>query len=550
MTQDKSLKTSPDKPAVDKKDDGLLRSSGVVGFFTMLSRIMGLARDVVLARVIGAEAFADVFFVAFKIPNFFRRLFAEGAFAQAFVPILGEYREQGSQAAVRGLVSRVSGTLGLTLLLFTLLIVVIAPAMAAIFAPSWFMDEPLKFAATADMLRITFPYLFFISMTGVAGGILNGYDRFAVPAFTPILLNITLICAALFAAPLFDQPAFALAWGVLLAGIVQFIFQLPFLRRIHMLPVPIVDWHDSGVRKILLLMAPAIFGVSVSQINLLLDTMLATFLPTGSVSWLYYSDRLAELPLGVFGVAIATVILPNLSRHHSAESNVSYSDTLDWALKMILLIAVPAAVALVLLAEPILATLFYYGDVMTARDMMMSSYSLKAYSIGLVAFMLIKVLAPGFFAKQDMRTPVRIGIIAMVTNMVLNIVFVVPLHFYWQIGHLGLAAATSVSAFINAILLFIYLRKNKIYQPSGQWLVFYARLFTAVMAMLLVLIFLATQFNVLQAESWQQGGWWERVSGILSLCMAGLITYVAILFVTGFRLSDLSGPAKAVSRNQ
>ena len=550
MTQDKSLKTSPDKPAVDKKDDGLLRSSGVVGFFTMLSRIMGLARDVVLARVIGAEAFADVFFVAFKIPNFFRRLFAEGAFAQAFVPILGEYREQGSQAAVRGLISRVSGTLGLTLLLFTLLIVFIAPMMAAIFAPSWFMDEPLKFAATADMLRITFPYLFFISMTGVAGGILNSYDRFAVPAFTPILLNITLICAALFAAPLFDQPAFALAWGVLLAGIVQFIFQLPFLRRIHMLPVPIVDWHDSGVRKILLLMGPAIFGVSVSQINLLLDTMLATFLPTGSVSWLYYSDRLAELPLGVFGVAIATVILPNLSRHHSAESNVSYSDTLDWALKMILLIAVPAAVALVLLAEPILATLFYYGDVMTARDMMMSSYSLKAYSIGLVAFMLIKVLAPGFFAKQDMRTPVRIGIIAMVTNMVLNIVFVVPLHFYWQIGHLGLAAATSVSAFINAILLFIYLRKNKIYQPSGQWLVFYARLFTAVMAMLLVLIFLATQFNVLQAESWQQGGWWERVSGILSLCMAGLITYVAILFVTGFRLSDLSGPAKAVSRNQ
>jgi len=550
LTQDKSLKTSPDKPAVDKKDDGLLRSSGVVGFFTMLSRIMGLARDVVLARVIGAEAFADVFFVAFKIPNFFRRLFAEGAFAQAFVPILGEYREQGSQAAVRGLISRVSGTLGLTLLLFTLLIVVVAPALAAIFAPNWFMDEPLKFAATADMLRITFPYLFFISMTGLAGGILNSYDRFAVPAFTPILLNITLICAALFAAPLFDQPAFALAWGVLLAGIVQFIFQLPFLRRIHMLPAPIVDWHDSGVRKILLLMGPAIFGVSVSQINLLLDTMLATFLPTGSVSWLYYSDRLAELPLGVFGVAIATVILPNLSRHHSAESNVSYSDTLDWALKMILLIAVPAAVALVLLAEPILATLFYYGDVMTARDMMMSSYSLKAYSVGLIAFMLIKVLAPGFFAKQDVRTPVRIGIIAMVSNMVLNIVFVVPLHFYWQIGHLGLAAATSVSAFINAILLFIYLRKNQIYQPSGQWLVFYARLFAAVVAMLLVLIFLATQFNVLQAESWQQGGWWQRVSGILSLCMAGLITYVAILFVTGFRLSDLSGPAKAVSRNQ
>lgn len=313
LSQDNPSQNSPDKlsePVAVKKDGGLLRSSGVVSFFTMLSRIMGLARDVVLARVIGAEAFADVFFVAFKIPNFFRRLFAEGAFAQAFVPVLGKYREQGSKAAVRSLVSRVSGTLGLTLLLFTVLIVIVAPVMAALFAPSWFMDEPLKFAATADMLRITFPYLFFISMTGVAGGILNSYDRFAVPAFTPILLNITLICAALFAAPLFDQPAFALAWGVLIAGIIQFIFQLPFLRRIHMLPAPIVDWHDSGVRKILLLMGPAIFGVSVSQINLLLDTMLATFLPTGSVSWLYYSARLAELPLGVLVLLLLRSFCP------------------------------------------------------------------------------------------------------------------------------------------------------------------------------------------------------------------------------------------------
>ncbi|HAZ95440.1 MAG TPA: murein biosynthesis integral membrane protein MurJ, partial [Porticoccaceae bacterium] len=366
----------------------------------MLSRVMGLARDVVFARVIGADAFADVFFVAFKIPNFFRRLFAEGAFAQAFVPILGEYREKGSQAAVKELVNRVAGTLGITLLGVTLVIVVASPVMAAIFAPKWFFDEPEKFAATADMLRITFPYLLFISMTGVAGGILNSYDRFAVPAFTPLLLNVTLITAALVAAPLFDQPAFALAWGVFTAGVVQLMFQLPFLQRIHMLPRPKVDWQDSGVRRILALMGPAIFGVSVSQINLLLDTMLATFLPTGSVSWLYYSDRLAELPLGVFAVAIATVILPNLSRHHAAKSVEAYSETLNWALKMVLVIAVPAAVALTLLAEPILVALFYYGDVMTARDMSMATLSLRAYSVGLVAFMLIKVLAPGFFARQ------------------------------------------------------------------------------------------------------------------------------------------------------
>ena len=530
------------------KDNGLLRSSGVVSFFTMLSRVMGLARDVVFARVIGAEAFADVFFVAFKIPNFFRRLFAEGAFAQAFVPILGEYREQGSQAAVRSLISRVSGTLGLTLLLFTLVIVLAAPAMAAIFAPKWFFNDPLKFTATAEMLRITFPYLMFISMTGVAGGILNSYDRFAVPAFTPILLNISLIAAALIAAPMFEQPAFALAWGVLIAGILQFIFQIPFLLRIHMLPAPKVDWHHPGVRKILKLMGPAIFGVSVSQINLLLDTMLATFLPTGSVSWLYYSDRLSELPLGVFGVAIATVILPNLSRHHAASSTQQYSETLDWALKMILLIAVPASAALVLLAEPILVTLFYYGDVMTLRDMSMATLSLRAYALGLIAFMLIKVLAPGFFARQDMRTPVRIGIIAMVTNMVLNLLFVVPLHFYWQIGHLGLAAATSVAAFLNAILLYVYLKRSGVYVASGHWVGFFCRLSAAVGVMLVVLVVVSGPLDALNSEVWQNMPWWQRSRGILGLCAAGFVAYVLMLLITGFKMSDLRGPAKATSR--
>ena len=555
MTQNESKQSNIDRSSDSSKstvgvvqDSGLLRSSGVVGFFTMLSRVMGLARDVVFARVIGADAFADVFFVAFKIPNFFRRLFAEGAFAQAFVPVLGEYREQGSQAAVRGLIDRVSGTLGLTLLLFTLVIVLAAPVMAAIFAPRWFMDDPLKFAATTDMLRITFPYLLFISMTGVAGGILNSYDRFAVPAFTPILLNISLICAALFAAPLFDQPAFALAWGVLIAGIVQLVFQLPFLHRIHMLPQPIIDWHDSGVRKILILMGPAIFGVSVSQINLLLDTMLATFLPTGSVSWLYYSDRLSELPLGVFGVAVATVILPNLSRHHASESTKEYSQTLDWALKMILLVAVPAAVALTLLAEPILVALFYYGDVMTTRDMAMAALSLRAYAIGLIAFMLIKVLAPGFFARQDMRTPVRIGVIAMVTNMVLNVLFVLPLHFYWQIGHVGLASATSVSAFLNAILLFWFLRKQGIYAPTGQWRRFLIQLVTAVAVMFVALLMLSAELGLLQSEVWQQGNWLQRISGIGMVCTAGLLVYILVLFVLGFRPADLRGPAKATRR--
>lgn len=531
------------------KDSGLLRSSSVVSFFTMLSRVMGLARDVVFARVIGADAFADVFFVAFKIPNFFRRLFAEGAFAQAFVPILGEYREKGSQAAVKELVNRVTGTLGITLLGLTLIIVVASPVMAAIFAPKWFFDEPDKFAATADMLRITFPYLLFISMTGLAGGILNSYDRFAVPAFTPLLLNVTLITAALVAAPLFDQPAFALAWGVFAAGVVQLMFQLPFLQRIHMLPRPKVDWQDAGVRKILALMGPAIFGVSVSQINLLLDTMLATFLPTGSVSWLYYSDRLAELPLGVFAVAIATVILPNLSRHHAADSQQAYSETLDWALNLVLIIAVPAAVALTLLAEPILVTLFYYGDVMTARDMSMATLSLRAYAIGLVAFMLIKVLAPGFFARQDMRTPVRIGVIAMLSNMVLNLLFVVPLHYYWQIGHVGLAAATSVSAFLNAGLLFIFLRKNGIYRPSGQWLKFAGRLIGSVVLMVLVLMVVADWLDILNQSVWQQLPWWQRSGNLVGLCATGFVAYAGCLMATGFGIADMRGPAKATTNN-
>jgi putative peptidoglycan lipid II flippase len=540
-----SQNSSAQEPQV--KDSGLLRSSGVVSFFTMLSRFMGLARDIIFARVIGAEALADVFFVAFKIPNFFRRLFAEGAFAQAFVPILGEYREKGSQAAVKALIDRVTGTLGISLVALTLIIVVASPVMAAIFAPKWFFDDPAKFAATAEMLRITFPYLLFISMTGVAGGILNSYDRFAVPAFTPLLLNVTLIAAALIAAPLFAEPAYALAWGVFMAGLVQLMFQLPFLHRIHMLPTPKVDWQDSGVRKILALMGPAIFGVSVSQINLLLDTVLATFLPTGSVSWLYYSDRLSELPLGVFAVAIATVILPNLSRHHAAESKQAFSATLDWALKLVLIIAVPAAAALILLAEPILLTLFYYGDVMTARDMSMATLSLRAYAVGLVAFMLIKVLAPGFFARQDMRTPVRIGVIAMVSNMVLNLLFVLPLHYYWEIGHMGLAAATSASAFLNAGLLFVFLRRKNIYAPSARWLRFFVSLLLSVVAMVAVLMLLSNQLQATQAEFWQPLLWWQRAGNIALLCASGFVTYLGCLFITGFRLADLRGPAKATS---
>ncbi len=508
----------------------------------MLSRILGLLRDIVLARVIGAEALADAFFIAFKIPNFFRRLFSEGAFSQAFVPVLGEYRERGGQFLVRELVSRVFGNLGLILLLLSLAVVVFSPVVTGIFAPSWYFDFPEKFSATASMLRITFPYLFFISLTGFAAGILNTYDRFAVPAFTPMLLNITLISAALFAAPWFEEPTLALAWGVLCAGAIQFAFQLPFLKQIHMLPMPMVDWQHSGVKKILSLMAPAIFGVSVSQINLLLDTILATFLPTGSVSWLYYSDRLAQLPLGVFGVAIATVILPNLSRYHAMNSKDSYSLTIDWAIKMVLLLAVPAAAALMLLAYPVLTTLFLYGDVMTAHDMQMAALSLRAYALGLVGFMLIKVLAPGFFARQDMVTPVRFGIIAMAANMVMNLLFVVPLHFSGNPGHVGLALATSLAACVNAALLYFGLRRDEVLKNFDEVSSFFQRLLAALFLMIAVVYVSAVFLGAMDAAVWQRFEWWQRLLRLCAVCGCGLLMYVSALFLLGFRLRDLRGP--------
>lgn len=515
-----------------KPAPGLLRSSSVVGSMTMLSRLLGLARDVVFARVLGAGSGADAFFVAFKIPNFMRRLFAEGAFAQAFVPVLSEYRQKGVHAAVQELVDRVAGCLGSVLILVTLLAVIGAPVVAGVFAPGFWFNSPEKFALTSELIRITFPYLLLVSLTGFAGAILNSYDRFAIPAFTPVILNIGLISAALLAAPLMVHPAYALAWGVVISGIFQLLFQLPFLRRVHLLPAPKIDWRHPGVRKLLWLMAPAMFGVSVSQINLMLDTILASFLPTGSVSWLYYSDRLVELPLGVFGIALATVIMPSLSRLHAAQSTLEFSRTLDWALRAIFLLAVPAALALIVLAKPILVTLFQYGET-TAHDMQMASYSLRAYALGLLGFMLIKVLAPGYFARQDMVTPVRIGIYAMGANMVMNIIFVAPLYFWFNIGHVGLALATALSAYLNAGLLFRGLRRQGVYQPQPGWMRLLAQFGLANLAMVALLLGGLAYWN-----QWLDWFWWQRALHLMTLCLAGLTVYVAILHLSGVKISQ------------
>lgn len=497
----------------------------------MASRVLGLVRDVLLARLIGAEAAADAFYVAFKLPNFFRRLFAEGAFNTAFVPVLSDYRKNRELAEVQRFVSHMAAALGLVLLLLTLLVVLFAPQVMTVYAAG-FLDDPFKFQAASDMLRITFPYLMLISLTGFAGSILNSYDRFAVPALTPVILNICLILAALYAAPLFEQPVFALAWAVLVAGVLQLIFQLPFLARIHLLPVPKLSFADSGVRRVLKLMVPAMFGVSVSQINLLLDTVLATFLPTGSVSWLYYSDRLMELPLGVFGVAIATVALPNLSRQRFAEDPQGFRNMLGWAMRLVLLIALPATVALMVLATPILASLFQYGA-MLASDVEKARFSLAAYALGLLAFMLIKVLATGYFAREDTATPVRIGIIAMAANMVFNLILVVAFHFAWQLGHAGLALATSLSGWLNALLLYRGLRKTDSCPGVAELGPFLWRVLFAVGLMLAGLLAL-----LLVWQDWFAWTAWQRVWRILLLCAVGGGLYLVGLVLTGIRPAD------------
>lgn len=515
-----------------ERDGGLLKSSAVVSTMTMLSRVLGLARDVVIAIFVGASANADAFFIAFKVPNFLRRLFAEGAFSQAFVPVLAEYREAGPEAAIKALIDRVAGVLGGSLILLTGLVVLAAPLVTVVFAPGFWWNHPAKYQLTVELIRITYPYLFLISMTGFCGAILNSYGRFAVPAFTPVLLNLSLISAALFASPWFTDPAYALAWGVFMAGVIQLLFQLPFLYKLELVPRPRWDTQHPGVRQIGTLMVPALFGVSVSQINLLLDTVLASFLPTGSVSWLYYSDRLTELPLGVFAIAVATVILPRLSRLQATASAQRFSETLDWAMRAVLIVALPSAVALVLMAAPIITTLFQYGE-LSQGDVTMASYSLQAYSVGLLAFMLVKVLAPGFYARQDMKTPVRIGIIAMVSNMILNVALAAPLYLVFNLGHVGLALATSLSAWLNAGLLLRGLRQTDVLTFQAGWGMFLLRLCLATLAMAAALCWLLPE-----APAWQAWAWWQRALELAQLVAAGLAAYLISHLLLGTRLAD------------
>jgi len=511
----------------------LLESTATVGGMTLISRVLGLVRDIIFARLFGASMGADAFFVAFKIPNFFRRLFAEGAFSQAFVPVLSEYKTQREHDEVRSLIDSTAVWLAGVLFIVTLICVIAAPLLVMAFAPGFLDDQP-KYELTTELLRITFPYLLFISLTALAGGILNTYGKFAVPAFTPVLLNLCLIGAAVFVAPLLDEPVVALAWGVFFAGLAQLGFQLPFLWRMKLLPRPRFDRAHEGVKRIFKLIIPAIFGSSVAQVNLLFDTLIASFLVTGSVSWLYYSDRLVEFPLGVFGIAVATVILPTLSRRYSEASPEAFSRTLDWALRLVLIVGMPATVGLFILAGPMLATLFQYG-VFSQIDVTMATMSLMAYSLGLLGFIFVKVLAPGYYARQDTKTPVRIGIIALVTNMGLNVLFVMPMVMFDIAGaHTGLALATSLAAFLNAWLLYRGLRRDGIYQrqQGWGWVLLRVLLGSALMALLL-------WFGVDDVSAWATWPWWQRMFQLLMWVAAGGALYGAVLWIMGVRLHHL-----------
>jgi putative peptidoglycan lipid II flippase len=504
----------------------LFKSTALVGGLTLISRILGFIRDVVIAFVFGAGASTDAFFIAFKIPNFMRRLFAEGAFAQAFTPILSEYKTKRDKVEIQHLVDHVAGHLGSILSLITIIGILIAPLLVLIFAPG-FIQHQEKFDLTITMLKITFPYLLFVALTAFAGAILNTYGRFAVPALTPVLMNLCLIGAAVWFAPYFEQPVMALAWGVFVSGIVQLLFQLPFLYRLDLLPIPRFSRHDEGVKRVYRLMIPALFGVSVSQINLLIDTLMASFLVTGSISWLYYSDRLMEFPLAIFGIALATVMLPDLSKSVARGDMQNYNKTLDWALRWVFLIATPSMLGLIILASPILTTLFYYGE-FSPNDVIMSARSLIAYAFGLLGFVLIKVLASGFYSRQDTRTPVKIAVIAMIANIVLNLILILPL------AHAGLALATSLAAILNAGLLYHGLRKQGVFKPQPGWRNFLLRTILASGCMVLLLWWGSGRLD------WLNMGTLERALHLSGWIIAGIVVYFGSLMIFGFRLHHVT----------
>jgi len=507
----------------------LLKSLAAVSSITMLSRVLGFVRDTIMARIFGAGIASDAFVVAFKLPNLLRRIFAEGAFSQAFVPILAEYKTQKGEEATRTFVAYVAGQLTLILALVTLLGVLAAPWIVWASAPG-FSDNPERFELTSDLLRVTFPYILLISLSSFASALLNTWNRFAVPAFVPTLLNVSMIVFALFLTPYFDPPIMAMGWAVLVGGLLQLLYQLPHLRKIGLLVLPRLNLRDSGVWRVLRQMGPAILGVSVAQISLIINTIFASFLVAGSVSWMYYADRLMELPSGVLGVALGTILLPSLAKTHAAEDPAAYSKLLDWGLRLCILLALPCALALALLAEPLVVSLFQYGN-FTATDADMTQRALLAYSLGLMGMLLVKVLAPAFYARQDIRTPVRIAMFTLLMTQLMNLLFI----FVIPLAHAGLALSIGLAACLNAGLLFWKLRARGFYQPQPGWAMFSSKLLAALLVMVVVLVGMLWLM-----PAWSDGNMLARLLRLGALVVAGALSYFAVLGILGFRLRDFS----------
>ncbi len=494
---------------------------------TMFSRVLGFARDAIVARVFGAGMVTDAFFVAFKLPNLLRRIFAEGAFSQAFVPILAEYKTQKGEEATRTFVAYVSGLLTLVLALVTILGMLAAPWVIYVTAPG-FVDSPDKFALTSALLRVTFPYILLISLASLAGAILNTWNRFSIPAFAPTFLNVSMIGFSLFAAPYFHPPVMALAWAVVVGGVLQLGYQLPHLKKIGMLVLPRLNLKDAGVWRVMRQMGPAILGVSVSQISLIINTIFASFLVSGSVSWMYYADRLMEFPSGVLGVALGTILLPSLARSFSSGNHMEYNRLMDWGLRLCFLLALPSSVALGILAKPLTVALFQYGK-FSAFDALMTQRALVAYSVGLMGLIVVKVLAPGFYSRQDIKTPVKIAIITLASTQVMNLAFIGPLK------HAGLSLSIGLAACLNAGLLYWQLRKQDIFQPQPGWRIFLIKLIVAVVVMSAALLGM-----MYVMPDWDVGGMAYRLVRLLAVVVVGVVAYFGVLGLLGFRVKEFA----------
>ncbi|HEX5788566.1 MAG TPA: murein biosynthesis integral membrane protein MurJ [Woeseiaceae bacterium] len=533
MPPDDNAPLAPPDPVRGVTGRGLFAKTSIVSGMTLVSRILGLVRDIVLARFFGAGLVIDAFVVANRIPNMLRRFFGEGAFSAGFVPVMARYRERHSHAEAREFVDAVAGTFAVVLFLITLAGVILAPLLVIAVAPG-FVGEGGDLDLATMMLRFTFPYLLFVSLTAFAGGILNTYGRFAVPAFTPVILNVALIAGAVWLSPRLAEPGMALAYAVFIAGVLQLLFQLPYLAQLGVLPRPGWKPRHEGVRRAMNLMLPAIFGSSVAQVNVLLSGMIASLLGVGSISYLYFSDRLMEFPLGLFGIALATVTLPYLSRLWSQDLHESFSKTLDWSMKIALLIAAPAAIGLVILADPLIATLFY-GGIFDAHAVRMTALALQAYALGLVGFSFVKILAPAFFAREDTRTPVRVALVSLAVNAALSLLSAWYLtRTGHEAPHVGLAAATSVAACINALLLYAVLYRERIVRHSRGWRRIWVQVLVGNAAMTAVLV---AMYRPL--AWWLEAGLTVRAGWLGACVAAGAGTYFAALFLLGLRPSRL-----------